>query len=126
MCGDWNARHKKWDRVSNRRGTQLARWATTKQWKIETWEGFSFRTTRYKGLEVGSIRSPEDVWTGNTQYRPVKTSILTRQKHTSFENLKISVKHWREEEKKENVLEVLQAKLACILEELKHLNVRKS
>ncbi len=48
VCGDWNARRKRWDRVSNRRGNQVVRWATAKRWKVSTLDDFSFRTKRYK------------------------------------------------------------------------------
>ncbi len=56
------------------RGNQLVKWASEKKWKIRTWEGYSFRTRQYKsnidffitkGLDIGNIRSPNDVWTGH-------------------------------------------------------------
>ncbi len=87
LCGDWNSRHQEWDRLSNRKGNQLVRWASAKKWKVRTWEGYSFRTRQYKsnidffvtkGLDIGIVRSLNDVWTGRTQHRPIVTSLLTR------------------------------------------------
>ncbi len=116
VCGDWNARHKRWDRVSNRRGNQAVRWATAKRWKVSTLDDFSFRTKRYKSnidflatknIEVRGIRSPEDLWTGHTQHRVVMTSFLTKESTTQPKH-KISVKNWRDKEQNEKGPKKLQ------------------
>ncbi len=134
ICGDWNSRHKRWDRTSNRRGNQLVRWANSKRWDIHPWEGFSFKTQRYesnidlfatKGVEIGSDCSPEDVWTGNLHHRPIATTFLTKQEHKDPAKRRISVKLWRDQTKASKVLESYRRKFPEIIKSVKECNRRK-
>ncbi len=56
---------------------------------------YSFSTKRFKsnidlfttkGIETDAVQSPEDIWTGNTQHRPIMTTLCTKQKHGGRES----------------------------------------
>eukprot|EP00171_Calliarthron_tuberculosum_P006235 IDg6235t1 len=46
IAGDWNARHRNWDRMTNRRGLALVRWAEKEGWVISTPHEDTFRSSR--------------------------------------------------------------------------------
>ncbi len=75
------------------------------------------------GISTSSIKSTEDIWTGNTQYKPVYVRFKKCQDGCEGRWIRhVSVKDWRDEETTRGISDIYNEKLPQLIEKTKQCN----
>ena len=84
IMGDWNARHRKWDKLTKSRGTQLYNWCASNKWTTSAIDGFSYQCNTgesnidlfaSKDIVCSRASSPRGPWDGAINHKPVTCTV---------------------------------------------------